>query len=246
VGVFYRFRTNWLSINDSDEFEKALEIWAPLVAARRNTPRTIKRFGNRIRYFAMLQQGEALDRPAWREAVAACKRMLGKQSVPQASLAEKTPTKSTALSESRLIALSALYEAFGVGWNEVLVGLADLLNSGVDSDHSVLDRSGATVGLAVREAFFKHCSRFDQRWPPSDEEIATFKRLLAGVRLPGDAEILKPAAAGREDAKTSTSQKPHSRKDDDSDGSTEAHLSGDDARFWERSARGETGGSQAS
>ncbi len=197
MGAFYRFRTNWLSVRDSDEFEKALEIWAPLVAARRNTPRTIKRFGNRIRYFAMLQQGDALDRPAWLEAVDTLKRVFGSLRPRAPSSSAEVAPKSTALSESRLIALTALYEAFGTGWSKVLLGLSELAGGDVDGHHSVLDRNGTAIGTATRRAFATHSSTFDQRWPPSDEEIATFTRLLAGVRLPGDAEILKPAAAGK-------------------------------------------------
>jgi hypothetical protein len=230
-------------VKDSDEFEMALEIWAPLVAARRNTPRTIKRFGNRIRYFAMLQQGEALDRPAWREAVDSLKRMFRRLGPRTSSgSAYKAPPKSPALSESRLIALSALYEAFGTGWNKVLAGLSGPADASVPGNHSVLDRSGKTLGVAVRNAFFLHAGEFDQQWPPSDQEIETFKRLLAGVRLPGDAEILKPAASGKaepqpEGADSLESQAkfqndPASRKMEQGETPADS-VSGDDGqRFW--------------
>jgi hypothetical protein len=42
-------------VKDSDEFEAALRGWHPLVAAKRNTPRSIKRFVNEVRYYAMSQ-----------------------------------------------------------------------------------------------------------------------------------------------------------------------------------------------
>lgn len=40
-------------IEDSDEFIKALDIWHPLIAFRRKTPRELKRFQNQVRYLAM-------------------------------------------------------------------------------------------------------------------------------------------------------------------------------------------------
>jgi hypothetical protein len=216
------------------------------VAARRNTPRTIKRFGNRIRYFAMLQQGEALDRPAWREAIDSLKRMFRRLGPRTSSgWADKAPPKSTALSESRLVALSALYEAFGTGWNKVLVELSELTDASVPGNHSALDRSGKPLGVAVRKAFFLHAGEFDQQWPPSDEEIETFKRLLAGVRLPGDAEILKPAAAdkvkqpsqGAESLESQISQvvsqdDPASHKTEQAGTPAESVSGDDDQRFW--------------
>lgn len=46
-------------VKDSDEFEAALRGWHPLVAARRNTPRALKRFVNEVRYYAMSQRTQA-------------------------------------------------------------------------------------------------------------------------------------------------------------------------------------------
>jgi photosystem II stability/assembly factor-like uncharacterized protein len=43
-------------VDDSDLFRKALRAWSPyIVAARRPTPRTAKKFLNRVRYYAMRQ-----------------------------------------------------------------------------------------------------------------------------------------------------------------------------------------------
>jgi hypothetical protein len=43
-------------VKDSPEFVAALRVWHPLVVAKRNTPRSIKRFMNRVRYYAMRQK----------------------------------------------------------------------------------------------------------------------------------------------------------------------------------------------
>ncbi|OHD07470.1 MAG: hypothetical protein A2Y34_04820 [Spirochaetes bacterium GWC1_27_15] len=40
-------------IDDSDNFKEALKIWAPLINFKHNTPRAIKRFLNKVRYFSM-------------------------------------------------------------------------------------------------------------------------------------------------------------------------------------------------
>ncbi len=40
-------------VDDSPDFRKALEIWGPVVALRRETPRGIKRFMNWVRFLAM-------------------------------------------------------------------------------------------------------------------------------------------------------------------------------------------------
>jgi hypothetical protein len=43
-------------VKDSDEFTQALKAWHPLVFSRRSTPRSAKRFLNRVRYYAMRQR----------------------------------------------------------------------------------------------------------------------------------------------------------------------------------------------
>ncbi len=48
-------------IRDSQEFELALATWHPLLFAWRNTPRSIKRYLNRVRYLAMLQRAPVAE-----------------------------------------------------------------------------------------------------------------------------------------------------------------------------------------
>lgn len=52
-----------LIVQDTQAFRDATRIWTPIATFTRNSPRSIKRFGNRIRYLAMLQQGEQFDEP---------------------------------------------------------------------------------------------------------------------------------------------------------------------------------------
>jgi hypothetical protein len=53
--VLYRLRSASYRVIDSRQFIEALKIWTPIVEKRRGTPRAIRRFGNRLRYLAMLQ-----------------------------------------------------------------------------------------------------------------------------------------------------------------------------------------------
>ena len=52
-------------IRDSREFETALQAWHPMVFSFRNTPRSIKRFLNRVRYLAMLQRRQGTEPTGW-------------------------------------------------------------------------------------------------------------------------------------------------------------------------------------
>lgn len=47
-------------IQDSFGFAKALNVWIPLVRARANSPRELKRFINRVRYLAMATRGKSV------------------------------------------------------------------------------------------------------------------------------------------------------------------------------------------
>lgn len=49
--------------HDSATFTNALDRWFPLVYAKTSTPRAIKRFLNRVRFYAMSQRGAASPAP---------------------------------------------------------------------------------------------------------------------------------------------------------------------------------------
>ena len=53
VWMLRRYYALELLVDDSPGFRKALEIWGPVVALRRETPRGIKRFMNWVRFLAM-------------------------------------------------------------------------------------------------------------------------------------------------------------------------------------------------
>ncbi|WP_454868472.1 YCF48-related protein [Pseudomonas farris] len=103
--ILYRIRTSMRQVNDSGAFNEALGAWLPLVHQRHTTPRAIKRFINRIRYLAMLQQGEQLDHSFMEEI------HLRQAPNPQTA-------RSQAIAEHRLVALGALHDLYEDDWRK--------------------------------------------------------------------------------------------------------------------------------
>jgi photosystem II stability/assembly factor-like uncharacterized protein len=115
--LFLRWlRQHALLVEDTEAFKKAVEIWTPIATFNRNSPRSIKRFGNRIRYLAMLQQGHELDeQPAWIRAIRPLRSRLDsiaeKVGLPRPSDLSNTPLAKmsdtdAALPEHLVVALA--------------------------------------------------------------------------------------------------------------------------------------------
>ncbi|HKP05148.1 MAG TPA: P-loop NTPase fold protein [Chthoniobacterales bacterium] len=71
-------------VYDSAEFTKALRLWQPIISRKRNTPRSLKRFLNRVRYLAMKQRGAEPVRTRWQAFLA--------KYFPRLATPEETPT----------------------------------------------------------------------------------------------------------------------------------------------------------
>lgn len=212
VGIFIvlrLLRSTILETRDSQQFRDALEIWTSVVASKRSTPRAIKRFGNRIRYLAMLQQGEDKDETQLDLIRALVRQWLRS---PSAS-SENPPPKPGALAEHQLIAFGAIQEIYGDAWLQKLPeALEGLWDQFLDDPVSPEVRQAQFVRAAVAE----HQTKFKTDWPPSQAEIEVFQKLMAGVRLAGDPQIIEPTVGqvGR-DAENSVSdrkQQPQSQQ----------------------------------
>jgi hypothetical protein len=76
-----------LILKDSQEFEIALKIWRPQTRSNQSTPRSIKRFMNRLRRLAIRQRSLIESAPRWREMIAPFARKLGiQQPTPAAEM----------------------------------------------------------------------------------------------------------------------------------------------------------------
>lgn len=56
-------------VKDSGDFLDALQIWHPIVIARQNTPRSLKRYLNRVRYFAMGLRAKIKEFTGWQRFI---------------------------------------------------------------------------------------------------------------------------------------------------------------------------------
>lgn len=185
IGGFFFLR--WLRqhallVEDTEAFKKAVEIWTPIATFNRNSPRSIKRFGNRIRYLAMLQQRHELDeQSAWIRAIRPLRSRLGSMAeklglrrpndlsnTPQAKMSDR----DAALPEHLVVALGALHALFGENWRSRLPPYVGQ----VDNDLREL----------LEHAVAEHKKIPGASWPPSEEQLNAFKRSLNGVRLSGD------------------------------------------------------------
>lgn len=82
---------------DTPEFRAALRAWFPLVDASNPTPREIKRYLNRVRFYAMRQRANDAPDPWWRVLFLARK-----------TRAEAVSSTDRAIDERILVALSAI------------------------------------------------------------------------------------------------------------------------------------------
>ena len=168
-----RLRTNFYQVKDSRAFSEALRVWMPLVQQHRKTPRALKRFGNRIRYLAMLQQAGRLDESSFdalSRVVSSWWRKAKGEGIAPTEPIEIAPLtlNGSGLAEDLIVALGALYEVCGSGWRRCVEG-------------------SLPVGLeeAVGKAIMDHLHLGNgTHWPPTDTEMDRFERSLQGIRVP--------------------------------------------------------------
>jgi hypothetical protein len=91
-----------LVVKDSPTFAEALRGWQPVVALRHPTPRSLKRFKNRLRYLAMRQRVQTAVPSVFATIRAALRRLL-RRDAPAAPPALSTD----AIPEATLVALAA-------------------------------------------------------------------------------------------------------------------------------------------
>jgi photosystem II stability/assembly factor-like uncharacterized protein len=167
AGVAYALlslRQSLYTVQDSTAFKDALKAWSPLVQRHRKTPRALKRFANRLRYLAMLQQAQRLDQLGWDAIPYRFKHWLGLSVTP-----EQDSVVENSIAEHRIVALGALYEVFGSDWKNC-------------AKASLPDNELAEV---AEQSIRTYCTQNPGvTWPPTEEEILCFAKSLAGVRIP--------------------------------------------------------------
>jgi hypothetical protein len=106
VGVTVLTRRPDLVVKDSPNFMDALKIWHPLIYSRQSTPRSIKRFMNRIRYLAMRQRRPTEGESSWWRRLVSSSTV-GKELPPEAA-ASAAENPGEPIPDEALVALAAL------------------------------------------------------------------------------------------------------------------------------------------
>jgi hypothetical protein len=162
AGAWALSRRPEVVVRDSEDFRAALEAWHPLIHGSRCTPRSVKKFLNRVRYYAMQQRPQREAEPLWRRALA---WLPGRGA--GADRADVIGDGGGAIPEQILVALSAIQHT-NPEW------LAD--------DRLWKDFSGFMASRSLPGDLAERIGRFEQ-WPPLEKYRPGFARLSAGIRV---------------------------------------------------------------
>ncbi len=157
---------------DSKEFEDALRIWCPLVYARQKTPRSIKRFMNRVRYLAMRYRPQ--DEPAttpWQDFFLRVGYRFGAK--PKTNPAKRERERI----EPILVALASIHH-LNPAWIENENQWTAIANDSL----SVVGGSVADARTLVQQTRDAHIEHFG-RWGVTNQHREDFLKMLAGIRV---------------------------------------------------------------
>jgi hypothetical protein len=171
---WYFTRPRDLVIKDSPDFEKALKIWHPLIYSRAATPRSIKRFMNRVRYLAMRQRSHIESEPRWQEIRAATGDFFGRT-------AEPPPIKKHAvIPEPALVALAAIQHSN----HEWMEGDDEFKNIESMNFHQLENQPRPGMIDLLETAIAKHTKEFGGgRWETAAGSRKAFLEMSAGIQV---------------------------------------------------------------
>jgi len=161
-------------VKDSREFQRALKLWHPFIFIRQNpvghaTPRTLKRFMNRLRYFAMRLPHETAPEASDTLSVGNTARSF--------KIKEKQFSDHSPLSESMLVALCSL-QHFYRDWIDD-PRMWSSVKTGKIPEHLPAYHSHQDIFKAVIAA---HEVRFGN-WPPQDKDFELLLKMSRGIRV---------------------------------------------------------------
>ena len=158
-GIIRLSRRTGAVIEDSPEFVSALETWFPFLIRREAmTPRSIKRFVNRVRYFAMME-GQFRPAPRWWEIFA---RFEPKAALPRG---DDVPPPPSPTPEGFLVAFATIFERHPAWF---------------DADFETFKRNVGARSEQLDYPLQNAKMMLDQLSPAAYEH---FKKLVAGVEV---------------------------------------------------------------
>jgi hypothetical protein len=160
-------------VKDSPEFAEALKIWLPVITTRQHTPRSIKRFLNRVRYLAMRQRPQEQGETRWDRL-----RSWVMQTAGLAQADQPQPRAANIIPESLLVALSALQ----VGSPEMNGRQSFLQNLNAPLQQEHLWQRGQENKQVLREALDAHEKQFNNS-SAMQTYWDTFVEVSRGIRV---------------------------------------------------------------
>ena len=159
-------------LKDSPEFQDAMNIWYELVRMRLKTPRALKRFVNRVRFYAMFQHSPAAPSSRWGRFLA---QLRG------ATAQTATAPQTASIPEQDLVALAALQHfdppclADDSAWGQIRFFS--------DSENPIGSEEPNSPALQVlSRCIHAHRERFGE-WSPSEEHRQYVRTLSRDVRI---------------------------------------------------------------
>jgi hypothetical protein len=176
--VLFFKQSGEMIIEDSPEFERALRIWHPLIYARQNTPRSVKRFINRVRYLAMQQRPVYENRSRWQALFLGIERSLGFD-FPEASVKANT----LVMPESVLVALAAMHY-INPAWlqNDRMLQEGAVLSVPMAPKFQLQDETEKDAWVYFQSAKSEHIKVFNN-WILVNQCRDAFLKLSAGIRV---------------------------------------------------------------
>jgi KAP family P-loop domain len=161
-------------VKDSPQFQKALKVWDKVILASHDTPRSTKRFMNRLRCLAMRLRPGTEDETRWN--ILWRWRSVESQNIEPDNVFQSTQK----LPESMLVALSALYDIAPelVRQDSMFPSvLRGSFGSGVEPEQpSIVSKNMEQLLLMALD---QHKAQFGSNWPPTDDQRQTFLRSCA-------------------------------------------------------------------
>lgn len=165
-------------VRDSPSFATALKVWHDVIMTRSRTPRSAKRFVNRVRYYAMQQRVQpspvtASERVAsWIEALRQGESTPWKRLAPggrnrTSAEAERWPPE--AIPQEMLVALCALYHHDPARFESASMATADDLQLVGGEDRSLLAKT-----------ISEHVAEFGE-WQPRSEHVRRLRKMMGSV-----------------------------------------------------------------
>ncbi len=177
AGLIALLRRPTVVVHDSKDFTEALNVWSSFVYTKRKTPRAIKKFLNRVRFYAMRQQAHRPPETRWERITKWLNRqpvlrtLLGRlpaqPSGPDAAPAEN---RAATIPEEILVALSSIQEC-RAEWLDRRELFADF--------PGFLEAADATEPLP--ESVQQEMADF-REWGPLVRYQEKFAQLTAGLR----------------------------------------------------------------